>query len=139
MSNPNAGQLHHIEIYVSDLQRSTAFWGWFLGELGYETFQEWDSGRSYRLGETYLVFVQTGERFMQPPYHRCRAGLNHLAFHARSREQVDEITEALRNRGVRVLYPDRHPHAGGPGIYAVFFEDPDRMKVELVAPDEDPE
>jgi len=30
-----------------------------------------------------------------------------------------------------ILYADRHPHAGGPDSYAVFFEDPERIKVEL--------
>jgi catechol 2,3-dioxygenase-like lactoylglutathione lyase family enzyme len=56
-----------------------------------------------------------------------------LAFHARSREHVDEVTVELRRQGISVLYQDRHPHAGGVGNYAVFFEDPDRIKVELVA------
>jgi len=38
---PNhAGQLHHLEIYVSDLARSCEFWGWLLGELGYAAFFE---------------------------------------------------------------------------------------------------
>ncbi|ABX43712.1 hypothetical protein Cphy_3359 [Lachnoclostridium phytofermentans ISDg] len=27
------GLLHHIEIYVSDLKSSVAFWGWLLEEL----------------------------------------------------------------------------------------------------------
>jgi catechol 2,3-dioxygenase-like lactoylglutathione lyase family enzyme len=58
-------------------------------------------------------------------------GLNHLAFHASSREQVDSVTQQLRERGARILYEDRHPHASGG--HAVFFEDPDRIKVELVA------
>ena len=66
-------------------------------------------------------------------YDRRRVGLNHLAFYGRSAEQVDELTRSLRERGSRVLYEDRHPHAGGAGTYAVFFEDPDRIKVELVA------
>ena len=47
---------------------------------------------SLRLGETYIVFVQTEERFLDVPYHRSRVGLNHLAFHAASREQVDDVT-----------------------------------------------
>lgn len=128
------GQLHHVELYVSDLERSTAFWNWFLGELGYELYQSWTGGRSYRLGATYLVFVQTEAAHLDPAYHRKRTGLNHLAFHAASRQQVDQIAAALRERGVPVLYEDAHPHAGGPGTYAVFFEDPDRIKVELVAP-----
>jgi RimJ/RimL family protein N-acetyltransferase/catechol 2,3-dioxygenase-like lactoylglutathione lyase family enzyme len=128
--------LHHIEINVSDLQRSAEFWGWFLSLLGYEPYQEWEGGRSWRLGDTYLVFVQVEERYKHSPYHRRHVGLNHLAFHAASRAQVDEITDLLRQRGVRILYEDRHPYAGGPSHYAVFFEDPDRIKVEVVAPSE---
>ncbi len=60
-------------------------------------------------------------------------GLNHLAFHAASRAQVDDVTVKLKARGVPILYADRHPYAGGPDYYAVFFEDPDRMKVEVTA------
>jgi catechol 2,3-dioxygenase-like lactoylglutathione lyase family enzyme len=126
--------LHHIEINVANLERSTEFWGWFLKELGYETFQKWDKGVSWKYGETYLVFVQTEERFLDVPYHRSRTGLNHLAFHAKSRKQVDEITAKIMEKGFNILYEDRHPFAGGPDHYAVFFEDPDRIKVELTAP-----
>jgi catechol 2,3-dioxygenase-like lactoylglutathione lyase family enzyme len=126
--------LHHIEIYVSDLKRSIAFWDWLLTELGYTAFQRWDRGMSWKHGETYLVFVQAEERFLDVPYHRCRVGLNHLAFHARSRAHVDELTCKLREKGVSILYSDRHPYAGGQDHYAVFFEDPDRIKVEVVAP-----
>jgi catechol 2,3-dioxygenase-like lactoylglutathione lyase family enzyme len=131
---PTPGALHHVEIYVSDLARTLAFWEWFLGGLGYECISRWDAGASFELGPTYLVFVQAEARHLDVPYHRCRAGLNHLAFHARDRAHVDEVTDALRTRNVPILYEDRHPFAGGPDYYAVFFEDPDRIKVELVAP-----
>ena len=128
------GLIHHIEIYVSNLKSSTIFWGWFLEELGYESFQSWEGGQSWKLEETYIVFVQAEERYMDIPYHRCRVGLNHLAFHANSRQQVDEMTIKLERKGVKVLYTDKHPFAGGEKHYAVYFEDPDRIKVELVAP-----
>lgn len=128
------GMLHHIELNVSNLEKSTAFWGELLEELGYEPFQSWESGRSFKLGDTYLVFVQTEEKFLESSYHRKEVGLNHLAFYADSREHVDEITNQLKEKDVSILYSDRHPHAGGPNHYAVFFEDPDRIKVEIVAP-----
>ncbi|MGD6832876.1 VOC family protein [Sutcliffiella halmapala] len=128
------GLLHHLEIYVSNLQRSKEFWGWLLEQLGYEVYQQWEKGQSWKLGETYLVFVQAEERFLDVPYHRSRVGLNHLAFHAASRAKVDELTHALKDRNVSILYQDKHPFAGGNDYYAVFFEDPDRIKVELVAP-----
>lgn len=134
MKNKNAGLLHHVEIYVSDLNRSTEFWSWFLTKLGYEKISEWNSGQSWELGSTYIVFVQTEEKHKSVPYHRCRTGLNHLAFHAESREHVDEMYKELKAKGVTILYEDRHPYAGGKDYYAVFFEDPDRIKVELVAP-----
>ncbi|MFP5112449.1 VOC family protein [Bacillaceae bacterium C204] len=126
--------LHHLEIYVSNLSKSIELWDWFLTELGYEPYQKWDSGISWKHGETYLVFVQTEERFLNVPYHRSRVGLNHLAFHAVSREQVNQITLQLKEKGINILYQDKHPYAGGDAHYAVFFEDPDRIKVELVAP-----
>lgn len=71
---------------------------------------------------------------MDIPFHRKRAGLNHIAFHAESREHVDQLTSELLNSGVKILYRDQHPFAGGEEHYAVFFEDPDRIKVEIVAP-----
>lgn len=128
------GFIHHIELYVSNLKNSAEFWGWLLGELGYEPFQEWESGQSWKIGETYIVFVQTDEKFMDIPYHRSRVGLNHMAFHASSRQQVDDMTRKLKEKDVKILYTDKHPFAGGEGHYAVYFEDPDKIKVELVAP-----
>jgi catechol 2,3-dioxygenase-like lactoylglutathione lyase family enzyme len=128
------GHIHHIEINVSDLQKTIEFWGWFLEELGYEQFQEWEKGRSWRLDNAYIVFVQTEEKYLHIPYHRSGTGLNHIAFHAESRSRVDRMSEQLRKKGVKLLYKDRYPYAGGEGHYAVFFEDPDRIKVELAAP-----
>ena len=127
------GLLHHIEIYVENLQESIQFWGWFLEGLGYTEFQKWSEGISWKLGDTYLVFVQAKEKYLDVPYHRCRPGLNHLAFHAESPEHVDRVHQKLKNRKVNVLYQDRHPNPKDKNTYAIYFEDPQRIKVELVA------
>lgn len=126
--------LHHVELNVSNLRLTEEFWGWLLEQLGYEKYQQWEQGVSYKYDNTYIVFVQAESKYMDISYHRSRVGLNHLAFHAKSKEQVDEITSELHKRAVKILYLDRHPHAGGQNTYAVYFEDPDRIKVELVAP-----
>ncbi|MGW8428217.1 VOC family protein [Peribacillus simplex] len=128
------GFIHHIELNVSNLNRTVDFWGWFLEEMNYEPFQEWECGKSWRLDDMYIVFVQAETRYLDIPYHRGRVGLNHLAFHAISSHQVDEITRKFRDRGVTILYADKHPFAVGKEHYAVYFEDQDRMKAELVAP-----
>lgn len=123
------GALHHVEIYVADLPLARGFWPWWLGELGWEPHQDWVGGFSWRFGGTYLVFCQAP--LLDPPFHRCRPGLNHLAFHARDREQVEKLTQAVQKRGHPLLYADRHPHAGGADSVALFFEGPERLKVEL--------
>jgi len=130
------GLLHHVEIYVSDLEQSREFWTWLLEEVDYQIYQDWDEGFSLKLGDTYIVFVQTEEKYNETIYHRCQSGLNHLAFHGGTRNDVDILTTKLRERGITILYEDRHPFAGGLDYYAVYFEDPDRIKVEFVA-DED--
>ena len=130
----HAGQLHHIELYASDLEASIDFWDWLLGELGYEGKNEWDGGRSWINGPTYVVLV-AADADTDQQFDRRAPGLNHLAFHAASRAQVDAITDGVRERsGTSVLYDDRHPYAGG--YYALYCADPEGIKVEVVGPEE---
>ena len=127
--------LHHVEINVSNLKRSIDFWDWILVELGYSIYQRWPNGISWKQGKTYLVLVQTEDTYLEIPYHRKRVGLNHIAFHANSKQQLDEMTMRLEDKEITILYQDKHPFAGGEkNHYVVFFEDPDRIKVEIVAP-----
>lgn len=127
------GLIHHIEIYVKDLNKTIEFWDWLLKELGYKVYQNWDLGISYILEDSYIVFVQVESRFKDIDYHRCGVGLNHLAFYGGSKTFIDDLTNRLVSKDVKILYKDRHPYAGGKGYYAVYFEDPDRIKVEIVA------
>ena len=53
MDEPLAGSLHHVELWVPDLDRAVQQWGWLLGRLGYESFQDWPEGRSWRLPRAY--------------------------------------------------------------------------------------
>lgn len=128
------GAIHHVELYVSDLQRSVAFWSWLLVRLGYSEHQRWPEGQSWIVqGGAYIVVVQAPPDHLAAGYHRRRVGLNHIAFQVESRQAVDDFTAHLRQRGVPVLYEDSHPYAGGGDTYAVFFEDPDRIKLEISA------
>lgn len=123
--------IHHIELNVSNLELTRNFYDTLLPLLGYQLFQEWAEGFSYKKGKEYIVFVQTQPEFLEAGYHRKAAGLNHLAFHASTPLEVDAITEKMRQSGGSILYQDRHPHAGGNETYAVFMEDPDRLKIEV--------
>ncbi|MBO1414791.1 VOC family protein [Streptomyces sp. FH025] len=124
--------LHHVEIWVPDLDRAVVSFGWLLEALGYTLFQSWNDGRSWRLGETYLVFEQS--RALTADRHdRCRPGLNHLAFHIQDHDTVDTLVSEAPRHGWSLMFPDRHPHAGGNQSYAAYLENTDGFEVELVA------
>jgi len=127
------GVISHIEIYVSNLERTIEFWDWLLTELNYKKYKVWKEGISYKFSDSYIVFAQTESNYLDVAYHRKRTGLNHLAFYVESPQIVDYFTSKLKERNVNILYNDRHPFAAGKDSYAVFFEDPDRIKVELVS------
>jgi catechol 2,3-dioxygenase-like lactoylglutathione lyase family enzyme len=131
-SMPAAGGLHHLELWVPDLGRAEDSWGWLLEALGYEPFQRWPHGRSWRQGGHYVV-VEQSPALSADSHDRCRPGLNHVAFHAGSRAELDGMVSAATVHGWKLLFGDRHPFAGGADHYAAFLEDVDGFEVELVA------
>ncbi|MFD7446528.1 VOC family protein [Streptomyces sp. NPDC059909] len=132
MNRPTGGILHHVEIWVPDLGRAIASFGWLLETLGYAPFQSWRNGRSWRLGPTYMVFEQS-PALTADRHDRCRPGLNHLAFHIEDHDTVDALVSDAQHHGWRLMFPDRHPRAGGEGTYAAYLESADGFEVELVA------
>lgn len=52
---PPPGSLRHLERSTAGLDSSVAFWEWFLTALGYDRYQDWDEGRSWRHGPTYVA------------------------------------------------------------------------------------
>lgn len=126
------GPLHHLELWVPDLDRAIESLGWLLLELGYVPYQHWARGRSWRLGDSYVVIEQS-VALASNIHDRCRPGLNHLAFHAGDVSQVDDLVAEALTHGWTLLFPDRHPHAGGPEHYAGYLENADGFEVELVA------
>jgi len=129
--DPPRGGLHHVELWVADLAGSAASLGWLLEQLGYRERDRWAGGRSWRLGATYFVLEQSPA--LTGTHRRLDAGLNHLAFWAGSRADVDALTAYATQRGWTLMFPDRHPHAGGPAHYAAYLEDEHGFEVELVA------
>jgi catechol 2,3-dioxygenase-like lactoylglutathione lyase family enzyme len=126
------GLLHHVELWVPDLGRAVDSIGWLLTTLGYESFQDWPDGHSWRLADNYIV-VEQSPALSAADHDRCRPGLNHLAFHAGSPAQLSDLVDAAPGHGWTLMFPNRHPHAGGPEHCAGYLENSDGFEVELVA------
>ena len=127
--------LHHVELYVSDLKKTKSFWRNILEHIGYKQTGSWGNGFTLSRDDgPYLTFVQVTDRHADRPYHRSGVGLNHLAFRLDGREKVDVLRAYCKKKKYPMLYDDRYPFAtGGTDYYALFVEDPDRMKLEFVA------
>ncbi len=125
--------MHHIDLVVSSIERSLPFYRDLLGPLGYHRISEVEGER----GETIWYFggpdVSLGLREAQVEngYDRYRVGLHHLALDAFSRGVVDERYEWLLAVGADIESPPQD-YAYLPGYYAVFFYDPDGIKLEIV-------
>src|SRR2546428_9851806 len=88
------GNIRHVEINVSNFEKSKAFYQDFLEWLGYKQildekdFAGWDNAQTQ-------IFVTYLERYKELGIHRRRAGLNHIPFQAKSKADVDTLTSEM--------------------------------------------
>ncbi len=128
------GNLQHLEVNVSDLARSKVFYEGLLTWMGYDRILGESQVVGWGNGDVQVFIVSCRKDYRQAGFHRKRVGLNHVAFRAESKEDVDSLYhDFLTPRKVRVLYGGPRQYSEyGPSYYAVYFEDPDRIKLEYV-------
>jgi catechol 2,3-dioxygenase-like lactoylglutathione lyase family enzyme len=123
--------IHHLDLVVSDLERSLSFYTELLQPLGYTGRSEITGERGERvvyLGHTAQIGLR--ERQADTHHDRYALGVHHIAFAASSREQVDERARWLADHGVAIdTEPREYDYADT--YYAVFFYDPDGLKLEI--------
>ena len=124
----------HVYLYVSDLDNSYKFYKKLLEKLDYIQTVKEEWGFAFRNDGTSIWFEQARKGHVEKGYHRKRIGLNHLAFRIDSKEDVDAFyNEFLMPNKIPTLYDTPKPFSEyEEGYYAVFFEDPDRIKLEVV-------
>ena len=128
------GAVHHIDLTVMDLARSGSFYDQVLGFLGYQRTRNDAVGSNWELRDDGRLICEVDIRAARSDraHDRYTAGLHHLAWHAESRADVDRLHERLLAMDARILdAPADYPQYGA-GYYAVFFADPDGLKLEFV-------
>ncbi len=134
MSTPqsSSGFVHHIDLTVRDMARSTAFYGEVLPLLGLTRIADCAEGPLWR-GQSFELGLQAARGpGLARTHDRYSPGLHHLAFGAPSRAAVDAAYASLLQLGVSILDAPADYPAYAPGYYAVFFSDPDGLKLEYV-------
>ena len=127
--------VHHVDLVVSSIERSLAFYRELLAPLGYHRIGEVEGERGetiwYLSGSGSSLGLREAQTPADGPYDRYRVGLHHLAFDAPTRAVVGERAEWLRAQGAEIESgPEEYWYM--PGYYAVFFYDPDGIKLEIV-------
>ncbi len=126
--------LYHIQLNISDASKSLPFYKDFFNYMDYKIIDESPEHIGVSNGTTDFWLIQTEEQHKNSGFHRKNTGINHLAFRLNSKEEVDTfVNDFLKPRNIDALYdsPKVFPEYGGE-YYAVYFEDPDRIKIEVM-------
>jgi len=124
--------LDHVYLSVSDLRRSERFYDEVLALLGFR------KGDKEIAGEPHVHYFNRALQIsLRPARSAVRhdpyaPGLHHLCLQVAAPADVDAAAAALRERGVEASRPRLYPEYQ-PDYYATFFEDPQGIRLELVA------
>ena len=135
--------IHHVDLAVSDVDRTIDFYKAVLGPLGlgshlrpvtdgegdenvYRTYRGTEDVTYLRWGDQFIAFRQAdgGE------HHYYDVGIEHIAFYVDRKEDVDEAYQRCLDIGARIHFPPEEDR-DMPGYYEMFVFDPDGMRVEV--------
>lgn len=120
----------HVFVTVSDFGACRDFYRELLGFLGMKPVIDTE-GMLYCVGGRTAFGVRApAPEHAGTPFDQNRAGLHHLCFRARAREDVDALHAFLAERGAAIVHP---PEEGpwAPGYYSLLFEDPTGTRLEI--------
>ena len=127
--------VHHVDLVVSSIERSLPFYRELLAPLGFPRIGEVEGERGetiwYLSGPGSSIGLREAQREREQPLDRYEVGLHHLALEASSRGAVDERAAWLRRHGAEIESGPEE-YGDSPGYYAVFFFDPDGIKLEIL-------
>ena len=131
--------IDHIGLNVPDLEVAKTYYDSMMPSLGYEPFFATDEEFSYRPaggnpGTTVFFYAAP----LESEYVRKHVGLEHLAFRARTRSQVDEAHAKAQETGSPILYSPRVFPQYHETYYATFWFDPHGFLLEIVCHKQEP-
>ncbi len=116
--------IDHISVRVSDYDKSKTFYAGLFAFLGFELSDDYGTTIGWTNGKTRFWIAPAEGR---KSYRIGDVGLHHYAFELRNRKDVDALQAYLERQGVRIVDPADEYYDD---YYAVFFLDPDGLKLE---------
>jgi catechol 2,3-dioxygenase-like lactoylglutathione lyase family enzyme len=110
----------HLVIRVNDCEKSKAFYGKLFAFLGFKVLDEYADAIGWTNGKTRFWIGPTDAQGRKRGYRIGDIGFHHYAFELRSRADIDALQAFLEKEGATIV----------DDYYAVFFLDPDGLKLE---------
>jgi catechol 2,3-dioxygenase-like lactoylglutathione lyase family enzyme len=128
---PRVVGIDHLVLSVGDFARSKAFYAKMLGFLGFKLKYEYPDMAGWSNGKTLFWISAADDKGRKRKYRKGNVGFHHYAFELSSREDVDDLGAFLEANKLTVLDPPGEYY--DERYYAVYFADPDGMKLEGMA------
>lgn len=119
--------IDHLVISVGDFAESKAFYAKLMAFLGFEVEAEYDGMMGWHNDKTLFWIAAADTQGKKHKYRKGDVGFHHYAFRLRSRKDVDALQAFLEEEGAEIVDPAGEYYDD---YYAVFFLDPDGMKLE---------
>ena len=126
---PRVVGIDHLVLSVGDFERSRTFYDKVLGFLGFKRKYDFDDMAGWSNGKTLFWIGAADAQGRKHKYRKGDIGFHHYAFELSSRKDVDALGAFLDKDGMTVVDPPGS-YNGDENYYAVFFTDPDGMKLE---------
>jgi catechol 2,3-dioxygenase-like lactoylglutathione lyase family enzyme len=128
---PRVVGIDHLVLSVGDLARSRAFYAKVLGFLGFKLTYDGGGFAGWSNGKTLFWIAQADAQGRKRRHRKGDIGFHHYAFELASRKAVDDLGAFLESHGMEVADPPG-TYNGDDSYYAVFFNDPDGMRLEAM-------
>jgi len=117
--------IHHVGIWVSDLERAKVFYEEFFPVTAGDKYHNPNKGFS-----SYFLAFEQGARIeiMSQPGKQPGQDIGHVSIALGSKEKVDQLVEAIPQRGGEWV---SGPRTTGDGYYEAVVKDPDGNLLEL--------
>ena len=125
---PEIVGIDHLVLSVGDFQRSKEFYGKLLKFLGFKLKYDYEDMAGWSNGKTLFWIAAADAQGRKHKYRKGDIGFHHYAFELKSRNDVDALGAFLEANNMNVVDPPGEYY--GRNYYAVYFTDPDGMKLE---------
>jgi catechol 2,3-dioxygenase-like lactoylglutathione lyase family enzyme len=127
---PGIVGIDHLVLSVGDFAQSKAFYNKLLTFLRFKLKHEYDDMAGWSNGKTLFWIAAADAEGRKHRYRKGDIGFHHYAFEMRSRKDVDALGAFLEENGMNIVDPPGEYY--GREYYAVYFTDPDGMKLEAM-------